>query len=522
MEEPHDPGGTTPSVGHYVTITDFPGMDTEGSITDASDSNASSSQRKRKSAKICKHCSKRRRRHQKTSVFNPLNEFECQCSVNSDNVLRDSNMTFVPPPPTVKKPKENLSNNPAVNSLTGNLPMENVSNNPVARPSYVASDLAPYVVHIQKVSSEPNENLTVHPVTFGFFLKKNGIKNIIDGSLKKIGRNHANSFIDCGALKVNNYKAFIPTFNVTRMGVVRGVPTEWSEEDIVNNISVPIGCGKILKARRLKRKTIINGTAQFNPIETVVLTFDGQVLPKRVFLCFNSLPVDLYIYPTIQCYHCCRYGHVKNQCRSTPRCYKCGLGHSGESCSVEEESITCCLCSGPHMANSKACPEFTRQRNIKESMAKNCITYAEALKMHPPCSKSYADVLASSPPQNSSFSLNIDSSNNHTGKTSYKKTVFLKPRTPPRLTKGYDRSAHEDIVKGFNTPITPSKSILINSDEKVLNNLSIKELLITLINSLSQTNLISLPSNAAHLTETLMTNTLQNETEVYSDSVELP
>ncbi|KAL0868669.1 hypothetical protein ABMA27_008120 [Loxostege sticticalis] len=490
MEEPHDPGGTTPSVGHYVTITDFPGMDTEGSITDASDSNASSSQRKRKSAKICKHCSKKRRRHQKTSVLNPLNEFECQCSVNSDNVLRESNMTFVPPPPTVKKLKENLSNNPAVNSLTGNLPMENVSNNPVARPSYVASDLAPYVVHIQKVSSEPNENLTVHPVTFGFFLKKNGIKNIIDGSLKKIGRNHANSFIDCGALKVNNYKAFIPTFNVTRMGVVRGVPTEWSEEDIVNNISVPIGCGKILKARRLKRKIIINGTAQFNPIETVVLTFDGQVLPKRVFLCFNSLP--------------------------------CGLGHSGESCSVEEESITCCLCSGPHMANSKACPEFTRQRNIKESMAKNCITYAEALKMHPPCSKSYADVLASSPPQNSSFSLNIDSSNNHTGKTSYKKTVFLKPRSPPRQTKGYDRSAHEDIVKGFNTPITPSKSILINSDEKILNNLSIKELLITLINSLSQTNLISLPPNAAHLTDTSLTKTSQNEKEVYSDSVELP
>ncbi|XP_028172351.1 uncharacterized protein LOC114361497 [Ostrinia furnacalis] len=522
-DDPHDPGGTAPPVSNYVTISrNSSCLDTEGSVTDNNncESNVSHAKRKRTlSRKVCKHCNKKRRsRHNKSNVFDSTNVFECQCILSSStNELQDA--------PIVSS----LDPSPSTANLSANENLTNSPSAPVARPSYVASDLAPYVVHIQRVPSDPNENCTIHPISFGFFLKKNGIRNIIDGSLKRIGRNRlsisfskfedANSFLDNGSLKFNKYKAFIPSFNVTRMGVVRGVPTDWTEEEIVSNISVPIGCGKILKARRLKRKNIVNGEAQFVPIETVVLTFDGQVLPKRVFLCFNSLPVDLYIYPTIQCFSCCRYGHVKSQCRSTPRCFKCGLGHSGHTCSVEEDEIRCCLCSGLHMATSKVCPEYNRQKNIKESMAKDCITYAEALKLHPPCSKSYADVLVSPTPQNSYNHV----SSNYSNKTSYKKTVFLKPRSPPRFSKGYDKSAHDEIIQGYNSEISPSKSILINSDEKYsnsLSNLSLKELIVALINSL-QTNLSSLPSNAASIKDRLLDKISHNE-QSFSNSMELP
>ncbi|KAL0901574.1 hypothetical protein ABMA27_006795 [Loxostege sticticalis] len=310
------------------------------------------------------------------------------------------------------------------------------------------------------------------------------------------------------------------------MGVVRGVPVDWTDDEIIENISVPIGCGKIIKARRLKRKISNNGQTNFVPIETVVLTFDGQVLPKRVFICYNALPVDLYIYPTIQCFNCCRYGHIKSQCRSTPKCFKCGQDHSGDSCSVEEEFVSCCLCSSKHYATSKKCPEYSRQRSIKESMAKSCISYAEAVKLHPPISRSYADVLLSVPPHSKeSHSTYIpNNSNNSDNKvTSYKKTVFKKPSSPrPSSSKGYDRAAHQAIIKDYNAPITKSGCTLINSNNQddSFSNISIRELLLTLINSLHQSNFISVPSHVAQPDKEFVRSSHTESGE--GDSVELP
>lgn len=101
------------------------------------------------------------------------------------------------------------------------------------------------------------------------------------------------------------------------MEIARGVPSEWSEEDIQENISLPIDCGLILKVRRLNRKIITNGGPQLKPTESVLLTFYGQVLPKRIFLYYTALHVETYIFPTIQCYKCCRFGHVKVNCGPT-------------------------------------------------------------------------------------------------------------------------------------------------------------------------------------------------------------
>ncbi|KAI8442258.1 hypothetical protein MSG28_005828 [Choristoneura fumiferana] len=192
---------------------------------------------------------------------------------------------------------------------------------PVGRLMYQKSDVAPFNVHVQRMQTSENDNVSLHPVVFGKFLRKNNVSQIVNGSLKRIGRNRvtisfsdfqaANNFLTNPALSASNYKTFIPTFSVTRLGIVRGVPSEWSEEEILENISVPIGCGPILKVRRLKRKVIESGVNELKPTESVVLTFDGQVLPKRIFMCYAALPVDLYIYPTIQCYNCCRFGHVR-------------------------------------------------------------------------------------------------------------------------------------------------------------------------------------------------------------------
>ncbi|CAF4784818.1 unnamed protein product [Pieris macdunnoughi] len=211
------------------------------------------------------------------------------------------------------------------------------------------------------------------------------------------------------------------------MGVVRGIPAEWSDEEVTENINLPVGCGPILKIRRMRRRIITSNGSEFKPTETVVLTFDGQILPKRIFICYTSLPVDLYIFPTIQCYNCCRFGHVKSLCRSKPKCFKCGQDHSADQCSILEEDAYCCLCQGSHFATSKRCLEFDRQKAIKESMAKSCISYAEASKIHAPISKiSYADALLSSSNVGASTISTPQNEQSHKQSlsNSYKKTFF--------------------------------------------------------------------------------------------------
>lgn len=485
MEEPPDPGGGSPPVSQYVTISNTlmeSSMDTDASCKSAT-------LKRKSSCRICRHCNKRRRNDSRKPK-----QYNCKCSDdnNSDQGSKQRKIVDI-----------NEINNSANN---GNSNQTFVPGATVGRTLYNNNDAGPFVVHIQKEQPTPNTNCLLHPVEFGRFLKFNNFSNVIDGSLKRLGRNRlsiafssytdANIFVNHQSLKSNNYKAFIPSINVTRIGLVRGVPAEWTSEEILANATVPQGCGKILKIRRLKKKVSRNDKIDFINIESVVITFDGQVLPKRIFMCYNSLPVDLYIFPTIQCYNCCRYGHVKSQCRSTPRCYKCGQNHTGDTCSIEEELISCCLCKGLHIATSKKCPEFERQRSIKDSMARSCISYMEASKLHPPVSKLFSDVLISSPPSTKGPALEKHIPL-HNKQTSYKKTIFLKPHTPPRVRQGYDQTAHHSLVKDYNQTFTTNG---IAIPDKKISDLSTQELIVILIKLLSQNNV--LPSNDATLIET--------------------
>lgn len=246
----------------------------------------------------------------------------------------------------------------------------------VARDRYSATDTGPFIVHVSRIESQPDSGTTLHPINFGLFLFKHKISNIIRDGVKRVGRNRvsvqfnspqdANAFLSNHELIKNRYRAFIPSFNITRMGVVSGVPTDMTEDEAKTYLTVPPGCGQILKVRRISRKTLRNGISEWKPTETCVITFDGQVLPSRVFCFYTSLSVQQYIYPTIQCRKCCRFGHVEAVCRSKPRCSKCAQDHPGVGCDTPVSNANCVLCSGNHFANNKECPEYGRQRPSKK------------------------------------------------------------------------------------------------------------------------------------------------------------
>lgn len=517
MDPPDDPGGGVPEPACHVTI-DESTMDTDCSI------DHSKSRKRSNFRRVCKKCNKKRRKRSPSDHPNqPLKETDCLCEDNHNiKTYFESTPTtlFVSPQVTIlptTNPDISTSSNDQ-NELSSQI------TNPFAR-LYQALDAAPYVVHIQKEPNENNNNITLHPVSFGRFLQKSKFNGIVDGSLKKIGRNrlslsfsdyvNANEFISSNSVKLNNYKAFVPIFNITRMGVVKGVPCDWSSEEIINNIKTPIGTGKILKARRIRRKEIYNGQTEYKDTESVVITFDGQILPKRIFICYNALPVELYIYPTIQCYQCCRFGHMKTQCRSKPRCYKCGLDHTGDKCVIDE--VTCVTCNGSHSAIDRKCPEYERQKAIKRTMAQNCISYAEATKYHPIVKKLYSEIL-STQPQSPTHLYNHHNSVNTNTTTSYKKTFFIKSHTPLKQNKGYDRSTHESIIKDYN-PSSPNNGTAINYDNKTSSDMTWLELM-KLLSPVCQPNL-HVPSNVASILVSLAKTISSNGQPKPIDPVEL-
>lgn len=347
---------------------------------------------------------------------------------------------IAPEPP--KKP--NVEPNPAFYSVPSDSPT-----------SYTDSDKGPFIVHVSHTENELSSGISIRPIKFGQFLVKNNIKNIKNDGVKKIGRNRisvefksgtdANNFLENRILSVHKYTAVIPNYNISRMGVVRGIPLDTSMQELVEVTKIPNGCGAILKARRFNRKLSVDGKATWAPTQSVVLTFQGQVLPERVFIYHNSISIEPYQLPTIQCFNCCRFGHTKSQCRSKPRCFRCAQSHSGDNCHVNEKDATCIYCSANHFANDKSCPEQIRQQNIKSCMSQDNISYQEAAARFKQSKMSYSDMLKSTPNHSSSLSQQSMTSNSNTV-TSYKKTVSLPSRSRPSLGKSFDREAHNAII----------------------------------------------------------------------------
>ncbi|CAH2108890.1 unnamed protein product [Euphydryas editha] len=91
-------------------------------------------------------------------------------------------------------------------------------------------------------------------------------------------------------------------------------------------------------------------------------------------------------------------------------------------------------------------------------MAEKNIPYEEAAKSFPASYKLYADISKSSPSPSYPY-LNPSKSVTHPT-TSYKKTVYSKPKSRPILTPGYDKQAHQSILKEFSIPQSENGYVL--------------------------------------------------------------
>lgn len=154
--------------------------------------------------------------------------------------------------------------------------------------------------------------------------------------------------------------------------MIFGIDTDNTEEEIINYGKCNY---EIISVRRLNKKTTVDGEVQYRKTKSCVVTFKSTTLPSYITLYHNYLEVKQYIYPVIQCLNCLRFGHTTHLCRGNKRCKNCGENHDSNTCTNEKK---CIYCGNNHTAVNKTCPEFERQKLIKEAMAVHKYTSYEA------------------------------------------------------------------------------------------------------------------------------------------------
>lgn len=184
--------------------------------------------------------------------------------------------------------------------------------------------------------------------------------------------------------------AFIPPSRISRKGIIRNVPLDLTDQNILMNIKSPIN---VISINRLNRKVSNNpsnvreenntsaSVPVYTPSFSVMVTFEGQKLPKYITMFYVSHPVTPYVSRASLCHSCFRFSHTKDNCKSQPRCIHCGeKGHSFSKnhCPRFEEAPRCVNCRGNHRADASNCPEFAIQKEIREYAAHRNLTLRDA------------------------------------------------------------------------------------------------------------------------------------------------
>lgn len=217
--------------------------------------------------------------------------------------------------------------------------------------------------------------------------KEKGIKDIT--KVKYL--NNYRVRIDCqnelSAIKLQTCKDLLdmdwrfsrPDFKSYSYGVIKDVDLELTDEQLKNCITCPDNF-ELVSLKRLQRRNINDSSKDlWVTSEAVRLCFKGDMLPAYVYTDGLRIKVEPFVFPVSQCSRCWKFGHTARVCPSKKElCPKCGNNHSN----CDTQNFKCLNCDGPHMALSKTCPAFLKEKNLKNLMAEFNCTYRKALLLY--------------------------------------------------------------------------------------------------------------------------------------------
>lgn len=144
--------------------------------------------------------------------------------------------------------------------------------------------------------------------------------------------------------------------------VLRGVPTEFTEEEITKDL---IAKGfESPKALRMKK-----GPGRV-PMPLVMVRIARSEKAKEIYNITEIIRVDVTVETpkarndVTQCYRCQGFGHTQHQCKIKPRCVKCAGEHFATECpkTTRDTPAKCANCQGAHPANYRGCAQFPKPR----------------------------------------------------------------------------------------------------------------------------------------------------------------
>jgi hypothetical protein len=151
------------------------------------------------------------------------------------------------------------------------------------------------------------------------------------------------------------------------VGVIRGVPTQYSEKELLESLSTK---DNLIKINHVRRFTRTDPEGNKTPLETVAIHFQSDYLPKRVKLYGGVIfPVHKYKKTPLICNRCLNYGHPARLCKNQyPNCKFCAGKHNSGDCpnklGKETHTPTCYHCNGAHTGDSFNCPKYQDQKDL--------------------------------------------------------------------------------------------------------------------------------------------------------------
>lgn len=262
---------------------------------------------------------------------------------------------------------------------------------------YVLTDMAPYRVYFELKSG--NNGARINRYSLGSKLRsvETFKRHIVD--MKQISRSKImvvlNSYSKANLLveTINNengiYTAYIPKHVVCISGVIAGIPTEITTEQIKADLECDVPVFDVYRLNRYEEGRKV-------PSTRVSITFRASLLPEKVRLFCCVTRVQPFVQKVVFCQRCLRFNHKADNCKGYKRCQKCTERHDTEE-EFEEcsKKVRCLYCKAhTHATGSQACDEHKRQQQIKAAMSRRNLSFAEAREMFPITSPNMYDLLS--------------------------------------------------------------------------------------------------------------------------------